>query len=297
MRLSAFLSGLKNALAERYPLEEASAIASRLCEELLEMPRYAPIIDPDIAVPPEKEEALRAASSRLLLGEPLQYVLGYADFLDARLRVTPDVLIPRPETEYLCQRIIRQLASRPPRRILDLCTGSGCIAWSLAKAFPDAIVVGVDVSEKALEIARSQKPFAFGKGTVRTPVFIRGNVLDTKTLAKRLQEELPDEKGFDLLVSNPPYVLEREKAAMKENVLGYEPHLALFVPDEDPLRFYKALSALFFSPLFPGNSLCALEINENFGAETAALFSQNRAHTRIEQDLNEKDRYIFSKKA
>ena len=296
MRLSAFLSGLKTALAERYPYEEASAIASRLCEELLGVPRYAPIVDPELDVPPEKEEALRQAASRLLLGEPLQYVLGYADFGEARLRVTPDVLIPRPETEYLCRRIIEQLAARPPRRILDLCTSSGCIAWSLAKAFPDALVVGVDLSEKALEVARSQKPFAFGKGTVRTPAFIQADVLDPQALTQRLQKELPEGEGFDLLVSNPPYVLEREKAAMRDNVLRHEPPLALFVPDEDPLRFYKALSQLFFSPLFPGNALCALEINENFGSETAALFSQNRALTRIEQDLNEKDRYIFAKK-
>lgn len=296
MLLRDFLAGLKTALAERYPLEEAGAIASRLCEALLGVSRYACVIDPDLRIPPEKEEALRAASVRLLLGEPLQYVLGYADFLDTRLRVTPDVLIPRPETEYLCQRIIRQLSSCPPRRILDLCTGSGCIAWSLAKAFPEAVVVAVDLSEKALEVARGQKSFAFGKGTVRTPVFLRADVLDTPDLAARLREVLPDEDGFDLLVSNPPYVPEREKAAMKENVLGFEPHLALFVPDGDPLRFYKALSALFFSPIFPENSLCALEINENFGTETAALFSQNRAHTRIEQDLNGKDRYLLSKK-
>jgi release factor glutamine methyltransferase len=232
-----------------------------LCRELLGVTNYTHIVEPQTLVPAEREAELSGALARLCAGEPIQYVLGYTEFCDRRFAVGPGVLIPRPETEQLVAEAVRTLREmdldRPPR-VLDLCTGSGCIAWSIALEIRDAEVVGVDLSETALRCAQGQFPGP------KSPTFLRADVLDT-------EQEFPY-GPFDLIVSNPPYVMEQERAQMRPNVLDWEPELALFVPDDDPLRFYRAIARWAQRFLRPGG-VGLVEINEALGPDTAAVFS------------------------
>ena len=314
--------------AALYSPDEAAALVARLCEALLGVSSYAHIINPNLEIPEASLPALQGALARLAAGEPLQYVLGYADFLGMRLRVTPDVLIPRPETEELCRRVIASYSSgsAAPHAILDLCCGSGCITWAMARAFPDALVVGVDLSAEALEVARSQNPMSGNSASpaspsaassqsihapaapaeAPTPVFIQSDVLNVSDLVRTLKSVLKEHacSGFDLLLSNPPYVREQERAEMARNVLDFEPSMALFVPDDDALLFYRAIRDVWFSSLLRPQSRLALELNEALGPETAALFSpalprqdaSNSAFPRLEKDFNEKNRYFFAEK-
>ncbi|MCR5351127.1 MAG: peptide chain release factor N(5)-glutamine methyltransferase [Bacteroidales bacterium] len=235
-----------------------------LCQELLGTTSYTHIIEPGTAVPEERRPELSACLDRLCAGEPIQYVLGVAEFCGRRFAVGPGVLVPRPETELLVGDAVNRLEEmaldRAPR-VLDLCTGSGCIAWSIALAIRDAQVVGVDLSDKALRYAREQFPSSAGN----RPDFRQADVLDT--------EQAFDGGPFDLIVSNPPYVLERERAQMRRNVLDYEPEMALFVPDDDPLRFYRAVARWAQRFLRPGGA-GILEINETLGPETEAVFRE-----------------------
>ncbi|MBO4465254.1 MAG: peptide chain release factor N(5)-glutamine methyltransferase, partial [Bacteroidales bacterium] len=209
MRLADFQSKAVEDLSRLYPSDEARSIVSILLQERLGMPSYAPVTEPDREI---DGETLAPDMERLLKSEPIQYILGYAEFYGRRFRVTPDVLIPRPETEELIEAVLKSpVAAGHDPRILDLCTGSGCIAWTLALEIPDASVVGVDISPKALNVARNQ----FHDPRVS---FRRADVL---------APPLPLEGPFDIIVSNPPYVLESERAEMRPNVLDYEPDLAL----------------------------------------------------------------------
>lgn len=235
-----------------YPAEEAQSIVSIFIEERFGFSRHEHILHPDLTVDPLPEDEM----ARLAAGEPLQYVLGYTEFCGRRFRVSPAVLIPRPETEQL----VRTICSQAPdsARVLDLCTGSGCIAWSVALERPDTKVTGLDVSEDALEVAGSQ----FGTRKVR---FVEADLLG---------EQIPfAAESFDVIVSNPPYIKECEKALMRKNVLEYEPALALFVPDADPLVFYRAV-ARWAKVLLTPSGKGFVEINETLPRETAAVFEK-----------------------
>lgn len=246
----------------------------RLCVERLGVKSYTHIVDPSFEIASEPLCKLRSDMDRLLSHEPVQYVLGYEEFCGRRFRVSPAVLIPRPETELLVEKALSLL--RPGMRVLDLCTGSGCIAWSLALGCPGLEVVGVDISDDALEVARGQ----FGE---LAPEFLRADVLDPAS-AQAFGE-------FDLIVSNPPYILERERSAMRSNVLDYEPSLALFVPDDDPLLFYRAIARWASLSLRRGGS-CIVEINETLGPQTAQVFSQGFRNVGIIRDLSGRNRFI-----
>ena len=282
MLLASFIREGVSALGALYPSEEARSILSILCGELLGTSSYTHIVEPSYAIAPEKEPVLREALSRLVEGEPIQYVLGKAPFAGRSFRVTPDVLIPRPETELLVQEAVKL----HPARVLDLCTGSGIIAWSVALGVPGAQVVAVDISEKALEVARTQ-PFSAecqASGAL-PPVFVQADVLDT-------EQDFPY-GPFDLILSNPPYVMEGEKERMRPNVLSYEPSLALFVPDTDPLLFYRAIARWSQRFLAPGGRGMA-EINEALGGETAAVFrSSGYCECRVFRDFFDKNRFVF----
>ena len=261
MLLSDFIRDGAARLENLYPSPEARGLVLMLCEERLGVTRYTHIVEPETAVPPTCEAELSADLDRLCAGEPIQYVLGVAEFCGHRFAVGPGVLVPRPETEMLVAEAVRALREmdldRAPR-VLDLCTGSGCIAWSIAREVRDAEVVGVDLSETALGYARGQFPGESG------PTFLLTDVLDT-------EQDFPY-GSFDLIVSNPPYVLERERAQMRPNVLEHEPAMALFVPDDDPLRFYRAVARWAQRFLQPGGA-GLVEINEALGPDTAAVFS------------------------
>lgn len=296
MLLKEFIAQATASLRHLYPENEARSIVLMLCGSLLGVKSYTHIIEPATEVPASKEAALNAALERLVSAEPVQYVTGEAFFCDLRFKVTPDVLIPRPETELLVReacnaaealqklRIAYGEGSRP-LRILDLCTGSGCIAWSMAVNVPGAQVVGVDVSEKALAVALGQDlSKELKRAKAKAPAFFRADLLD-------LSQDL-DCGEFDLLLANPPYVLESQKAEMRPNVLDHEPGLALFVPDEDPLVFYRAIAHWTRKCLKPwGKGI--VEINDVLGAETRKLFEyEGFGCSVLSKDLSNRPRFV-----
>lgn len=262
MRLGEFVRQGTAALTGPYPAAEARSIVLMLTEAVLGTRNYTHVIEPDYAVPPDRAAELEADLRRLETGEPVQYVLGRAEFCGHVFHVDPRVLIPRPETEEL----VRRAAALRPGRVLDLCTGSGCIAWSLAAE--GAAVVGVDVSEAALDVARGQEV-----AVARRPVFVQADVLDA-------EQDFPY-GPFDLLVSNPPYIMASERAQMRPNVLDHEPGLALFVPDDDPLRFCRAVARWGCRFLAEGGR-GIIEINETLGEESVAVFGA-AGYARVEK--------------
>ncbi len=198
---------------------------------------------------------------RLQKGEPVQYVLGQADFAGRTFHVEPGVLIPRPETAELCQWIVETPVSPMPR-IVDLCTGSGCIAITLSLDLPESSVVGIDISEKAIEIATNNAK-AFGSEAMFRSV----DIFDLLQMSK---EDKKNNLEADIIVSNPPYICEKEKKDMAKNVLDYEPSIALFVPDEDPLKFYRAI-AEFASIQLRSKGLLYFEINPIYEKDTREM--------------------------
>lgn len=300
MLLKDFIREASAALSTIYPPEEARSIVMMLCRSRLGVESYTHIIEPGTLVPESFIPKLRDDMSRLCRFEPVQYVIGKARFCDLDFDVNPSVLIPRPETEQLvglaCSAAMALGRLRVPHgkssdkaRILDLCTGSGCIAWSLALACPGSEVVAVDVSEEALAVAASQ-PFDSllrSKRALR-PHFVRMDILDDSGVA--------DLGRFDIVVSNPPYVRESEKQAMRSNVLDWEPSLALFVPDADPMVFYRAVARISGQCLEPwGKGFC--EINEALGPETVSVFNASGFKTTSTiKDFFGKNRFVsFSK--
>ena len=291
-------------LTEEYPdLRERDALVSSMVVDFLHLPGYAIVTDPFADIPEIDASAFLDCAGRLSEGEPYQYITGQCEFGGRVFSVAPGVLIPRPETEYLCRlagQKLRDSSLAGRLRILDLCTGSGCIAWTLALDFPDAEVVGLDVSAQALDIACGQ--FADCKtpgSTPRSPRFAQCDILRGPSATGGLKDwkdgaSLDDffAGPLDAIISNPPYVLDNERVLMRRNVLEHEPSLALFVPDLNPLLFYKAISEWALQLLRPGG-LLFVEQNEALSAETAALFSRfSRCETL--NDLADKPRFTFA---
>ena len=276
MLLSVFLREGARRLEALYPPGEARSLVERLSEDVCGFKPYDHIVQPSLEAP----EVLVDALERLATGEPLQYVVGWTEFYGRRFNVSPGVLIPRPETEQLVREAcVRALQLESPR-VLDLCTGSGCIAWSIALEVPEARVLGVDVSLDALAVARDQKP---ADSSHSDPEFVQADVLEEGTFPGG---------PFDIIVSNPPYIRESEKALMHPNVLEHEPELALFVPDEDPLLFYRAIARIAVSSLAPGG-WGMVEINEALGRETAAVFeAAGLRKVQVFPDFFGKDRFV-----
>lgn len=284
MLLADFIRRGTEALGALYPEAEARSMTLRLCEERFGVKSYTHIMEPGFNV---DETAVHRDMERLLEGEPLQYVLGRAEFCGRSFKVDRRVLIPRPETELLVQEASAYIAAHSSRtdghalRILDLCTGSGCIAWTLALDFPWTEVTAADISPDALALACSQFP-----GSESRVRFLEADVLS----------DLPLEGPFDLIVSNPPYVLDSQKAEMRRNVLDYEPGLALFVPDADPLLFYHAIARHASFLLSPGGA-GIVEINDVLGPETAGVFADaGFRQVRIVNDLADRQRFVMFEK-
>lgn len=204
----------------------------------------------------EKSKKLQEIVLRLKKGEPVQYVLGKADFCDSTFFVAPGVLIPRPETEQLVHEVVDFLHSHSEKdTILDIGTGSGCIALSIKNLVPDASVEGWDISEKALKIARNNSELLS---------------LQVKFLQKDVFSQVVSSPQYDVIVSNPPYIAEEEKKYMSKNVLDFEPFEALFVPDDNPLLFYDRIVQIATLMLRKGGML-AFEINQRFGEDVSLL--------------------------
>lgn len=282
MLLAEFIRESVPALEKLYPSPEARGLVLMLCEERLGVRSYTHIVEPLFEIPEPELPGLKADMSRLAAGEPIQYVLGYTEFCGRKFKVALSVLIPRPETGQLVDESLKLLAAMGrPAKVLDLCTGSGCIAWSVALGAPGVSVTAADISEPALALARSQ--FEDVPSGANAPEFVCSDLLGgCREICGR----------FDLLLSNPPYVMEKEKAAMRRNVLEHEPGIALFVPDDDPLLFYRALASVSLR-LLDSSGTGIVEINEALGPETAAVFeTAGYKKTEILRDIFGKDRFV-----
>lgn len=278
MTVGSYIKALAQKLQSLYPEKEAKAIAESVVCNVLAIERYRILSEPEREIPEELLLRLVAMEDELLAAKPLQYVLGSCNFAGLRIRVKEGVLIPRPETEQLFSlaaddaEAVMEASEDDNFNVLDICTGSGCLAYAFASEFPDAQVYGCDISNDALAVACRQRVKC-----VR-PVFFLADVLQAPPAG------LPK---FDVIVSNPPYIRESEKAGMRDNVLKWEPALALFVPDDDPLKFYKAIAA-WASALLKPHGVLWMEVNEALAADTAALFPGSE----VFKDFNDKDRFV-----
>lgn len=262
-------------LATAYSDGEIKALTRILATELLGVSQMAFYMKDDVALTAEHETLLDDAIARLQKHEPIQYILGYSDFCGLRFKVTPATLIPRPETIELVEWIANE--SNGTVRILDIGTGSGCIAVSLASKLSQAKVSAWDISAEALAVATENS-----KANSCTVTFKQVDILAYEPACEQ----------FDIIVSNPPYIKDVEKEQMEANVLDWEPHTALFVPDSDPLLFYRTIAEKATKMLLPGGKLY-FEINRAYGKETVEMLSA-LGYTDIElrKDFADNDRMI-----
>ena len=274
------VSHIRSALQECYPPREAANLSRIVCCEMLGQSHIDYYLGKDMILSPKDEKELESILSRLCNFEPIQYVQGTARFLGRTFRVAPGGLIPRPETEELVERMLEEVA--PASRILDIGTGSGCIAVTLSKELPEAEVTAWDISGEALAIAGDNNRL------LQTSVqFVQRDVLTYQPA---------EDEYFDVIVSNPPYVTETEKKDMDPNVLNWEPSGALFVPDSDPLRFYRRIGELGRSMLTVGGRLY-FEINRAFGEAVASMLrKQGYTNVRIRKDISGNDRYVIAER-
>lgn len=259
---------------------EVSTFCEMLCEAFLGWDRVRLMTSKEQTI--DQSDLLRFhwALEDLKRYRPIQHIIGYTDFCGCRIHVNPDVLIPRPETAEMVEWLCRRDACAP-RSILDLCTGSGCIAIALKKAFPEAEVTAVDLSSAALAVARKN---ADENG-------VEVNFLQTDILAPLPFSLSP----FTFIISNPPYVMERERATLSRNVLDYDPGMALFVPDDDALRFYRAIGRIAARYL-SDDGLLAVEINEQLGEETCQTLQASGLETELLRDFRGKARNIIARR-
>lgn len=272
MLLSQFKIKFLNLLKEEYPVQEVSSFFNLLSESYLGMNRL------DLALKPGKEislietEKFESAINRLSQHEPIQYILGETEFFGLKFKVDTNVLIPRPETEELVQWIlddIRESENPSTLKILDIGTGSGCIAISLAKNLPEAEIFALDISENALKIARENA--SLNKVKVN---FIQADILNLEAFTGK----------FNMIVSNPPYVRELEKREMRRNVLEHEPDLALYVKNTDPLIFYSKIAKLAKEGLLKSGNLY-FEINQYLANETEEILKNSGFKTGLKKDI------------
>jgi release factor glutamine methyltransferase len=251
---------LWHSLLSVYPQREAKAIVQLVLSELFSMTFTDIVCGKVNELSINEERELMKNMSRLLTGEPVQYVLGVADFCGRKFMVGQGVLIPRPETEELCRLVEadnEDIVSG--MNVLDIGTGSGCIAVTLALDMPKAHVSAWDISEKALSIASSN-----AKKLCADVAFQQVDALNAPS---------NDSQKWDIIVSNPPYVCDNERSGMEHNVLDYEPEVALFVPDDDPLRFYKAI-ARYAKTALKENGWLYFEINPLYASDIADMLKE-----------------------
>jgi len=264
-----------------YGKEEVSSFFYLLIEHYLGLERFILAVQPELIITKEKESPLFEALSKLKLQVPIQYIIGKTHFMDLDFVVNKNVLIPRPETEELVRWVLDDFSTvKSDLKILDIGTGSGCIAVSLAKNLPKAKVYAIDVSEEALVVVKET-----AKLNGVEIYFINADILEVNDL---------DDK-FDIIISNPPYVRMLEKQEMKNNVLDNEPELALFVADDNPLIFYKKIIELAAKNLIDKGVLY-FEINQYLGKETQSLLeATNFSEIELRKDFFGNDRMLKGK--
>jgi len=276
-----------DSLISVYDKQEAISLAWLSISHTFKLERTNYLNLKDTEIPVDKYESLFKILEELKTGKPLQYVIGETEFFGLNFKVNSSVLIPRPETEELVEWILSDLRISKRAlegiRIIDIGTGSGCIPITIKKNIPEAQLYAIDISQEALDI--SKKNAVLNQTKIN---FIQDDILESSNTS------LNKEK-FQIIVSNPPYVMEAEKQQMLPNVLDYEPHLALFVPNNDPLIFYKTIADFAIKHL-DTNGLLYLEINENLGEETINILKEKGLkNIELRQDLRGKDRMIRSK--
>jgi release factor glutamine methyltransferase len=273
------ISNIKNSLSGLYELSEVESFISMIFNFVFGYSKREMILNADQSLPESTILKINEIISRLKNFEPIQYIFGEAEFYGLTFKVQPGVLIPRFETEELVDLIIKR-EQNSTIKILDIGTGSGCIAISLKKHLPKSELWCCDISDKALEITRQNAEL--NKVEVKLEKF---DVLGHSNFIER---------GFDLIVSNPPYVTNKEKLVMRKNVLNFEPSLALFVPDDDPLLFYRAIVQKAKKLLNTKGKLY-FEINEDFGNDISALLVKNGFDVEVIKDINGKDRIVYGR--
>ena len=276
MTLADFKNKIKSRLSSIYESDELNSIFYIISEEFLQISRSKILLADEIELDSKKQKLFLDALDRLKKNEPVQYVIGKTTFMDLEFNVNSNVLIPRPETEELVRLMLKD--ELDGKEILDIGTGSGCIAISLAKNLPNAKVSALDISEEALRVAREN-----AKINNVDINFINADIFDYQT-----------EKKYDAIVSNPPYVRESEKALMKSNVLKYEPELALYVSDDNALIYYNSILDFSKSNL-DKNGKIYLEINENYKDQMSNLL-KNQFYNNVNfiKDINEKYRFCIT---
>lgn len=263
-------------LSKVFDEREARSIASILLEDKFGISKMDVMMKENVEI---DQTNLDQSIERLLKNEPVQHVTGIAHFMGEKFLVNENVLVPRPETEELVDWVIRENADAK-FVIWDIGTGSGCIAMSISKAFKAAQVFGIDISEEALEVARKND-----RRIGSSVEFVCQDVLIG----------IPDILRPDVIISNPPYIPEEEKALMNRNVVDYDPELALFVPNEDPLLFYRRIAEVGLEVLSE-NGLIYFEIHESQGAAVVELLSQLGYETELRKDLQGKDRMVRARR-
>lgn len=268
---------LEQQLGGIYPVHEVSAMTAIILKDVLKSPDIRNLALPEARVLQKHVNRIISVSKELKKGKPLQYVLGYTDFYNCKIRLNEHTLIPRPETEELVDLIIKENKGNTGR-ILDVGTGSGCIAISLSINLPATSVSGFDISEGAIAIARENA--SLNKTHV---LFFTSDLFNVdKSLVQ----------GTNIIVSNPPYICESEKIHMAPNVLDFEPHESLFVPDSDPLVYYREIINLASDILVPGGRIY-FEINETKGKQMQELLkSAGYRSVEVVRDINNKERII-----
>lgn len=276
----------RNRLAAEFGEREASAMVDEMMWRLKGWDRTATIIHGEETVTGYLTSRVDLTVKQLLEGNPIQYIFGHAQFYGRDFIVTPDTLIPRPETAQLVDFIADRYGKTSDLRVLDLGTGSGCIALSLACTLPfPKEVTAVDISEKALEVARQNADALKVKAT-----FICHDMLADDFIDRYLCH------NYDIIVSNPPYIARHEAAGMDRNVLEHEPDGALFVPDDDPLLYYRAIARIA-SERLEENGTLYLEINPLFAGELASMLRDHGfKDVDIEKDMQKADRFIIARR-
>ena len=272
---------IHNCLQPLYPKSEINSFYFILLQHYGNYTTADVLANADTLLTDNIKQSIQQAITELQTAKPIQYILGETEFFSNRFFVNENVLIPRPETEELVDWVLQEYPDKSEKiKILDVGTGSGCIAISLAKALPNAVVTAIDVSEGALKVAKRNAEL----NSVVTH-FLQQDILRIETLPNK----------YDIIISNPPYVRELEKKEIRHNVLEYEPHLALFVPDNKPLLFYDKIATLAQQSLNTNGSLF-FEINQYLGQEMQTLLEQKHfTEITLRQDLFGNDRMIKAK--
>ncbi len=288
MRIKEAYHQLQQSLQPVYENREASNIANLIMEDITGWDRTRRVIHHDESLTETQLERYTQCRDELLHGRPTQYVLGHAWFCDMRFQVDEHVLIPRPETEELVMEVKKMYADIPADhdhlfKLIDIGTGSGCIAIALKKYFPDWDVWALDKSDKALAIAKTNAVL------LDTEI----NFVESDILKEAKSDALP---AFDLIISNPPYIPFEDKPDMDDHVLNHEPHSALFVTDNDPLQFYKAILLFSDHHLLRGGMLF-FETHELYAQDVANLMEENGfENISIKKDFQEKERIVFGRR-